>query len=378
MPSDLLPFLKKLAVLAIFAFGLFLAYELVHVLAILAFSAFLTILFSPAVDTFNRWKVPDFVAVFLIYAGIFILAASVFATTLPIFATQSVALFTKLSSVSGNLAAAYSSGGVGVLGLPSYLVPVVSLFDPQAVLDSLRDNAGNIAKSAASFLSAVGAKGAGVFASFGAGVADVVLTFVFTFFFVLERRQIRDFAYRAIGPRAASYLRTKEKPVVDVLASWIRGQLMLGASIFFATLTGLYLLEWVFGIRLESRFALALIAGVTEFVPYLGPVLALLPALALALGHDVQTVVAVLALYLVIQQLENNVLVPWLMSKSLDLSPFYVLLMTTVGATLGGVVGILVALPIAGILRIFALDLVPEGGVPEPVANAKAPSGRKP
>lgn len=121
----------------------------------------------------------------------------------------------------------------------------------------------------------------------------------------------------------------------------------------------MYLLEWVFGIRLESRFALALIAGVTEFVPYLGPILALLPALALALGHDLQTVVAVLALYLVIQQLENNVLVPWLMSKSLDLSPFYVLLMTTVGATLGGVVGILVALPIAGILRIFALDLVP-------------------
>lgn len=85
---------------------------------------------------------------------------------------------------------------------------------------------------------------------------------------------------------------------------------------------------------MESRFALALIAGITEFIPYLGPVLALLPALALALGMGPETVLAVLVLYLVIQQLENNVLVPWLMSKSLDLSPFYVLVMTTVGATL--------------------------------------------
>ena len=365
MHPDSIALLRKLSVLTLFVLGLFVAYELVNLLAIIAFSAFLTILFSPAVDTFNRWKIPDFIAVLLIYAGIFILAASVFATTLPIFATQFVALFTSLSAVSGRLASEYASGGISALGLPSCLVPVVSLFDPQSVLDSFRDNAGNIAKSAASFLSAVGAKGAGAFASFGAGVADVVLTFVFTFFFVLERRQIRDFSYRVIGPKAAGYLRAKEGSVVNVLSSWIRGQLLLGASIFFATLSGLYILEWVFGIRLESRFALALIAGVTEFVPYLGPILALLPALALALGHDIQTVLAVLALYLIIQQLENNVLVPWLMSKSLDLSPFYVLLMTTVGATLGGVVGILVALPIAGILRIFALDLLLASPIPE-------------
>lgn len=71
-----------------------------------------------------------------------------------------------------------------------------------------------------------------------------------------------------------------------------------------------------------------------------------------------EAVLAVLALYLVIQQLENNVLIPWFMSKSLDLSPFYVLVMTTVGATLGGIVGILIALPVAGILRIFFDDLL--------------------
>lgn len=157
-----------------------------------------------------------------------------------------------------------------------------------------------------------------------------MLVFVFTFFFVLERRNIRDFFYRAVGGDAARYFRTKEAPVVNVLSAWIRGQMLLGLSIFALTLTGLFALEWVFGIRLESRFALALIAGITEFVPYLGPVLALLPALALALGMSPAAVIAVLALYLVIQQLENNVLVPWLMSKSLDLSPFYVLVMTTV------------------------------------------------
>lgn len=366
MHPDSLAFLRKLAVFTLFAFGLFLAYRLLHVIAIIAFAAFLTALFSPAVSTFEKWKIPDFVAVIFIYFGIFVLAASVFATTLPIFATQIVALFSTISSFADRLSADFAAGGVGALGLPDFLVPLVSLFDPASALSSFRDNAGGIAKSVATFLSAVGAKGVGAFASFGAGVVDVVLVLVFTFFFVLERHNIRAFFYRIVGEKAAAYFRSKEIPVVGVLSAWIRGQMFLGLSIFALTLFGLYALEWVFGIRLESRFALALIAGVTEFVPYLGPILALLPALALALGMSPEAVIAVLALYLVIQQLENNVLVPWLMSKSLDLSPFYVLVMTTVGVSLGGVVGILVALPAAGILRIFADDLFPKKAEPKP------------
>ncbi|MDQ1344217.1 MAG: hypothetical protein QG650_937, partial [Patescibacteria group bacterium] len=240
--------------------------------------------FTPALSAMRRWKIPDFVGVLIIYFGIFVMAATVFATTLPIFAKELVALFSTLSTLSDRLASAYAQGGIAALGLPDFLVPLVTLFDPASALASLRDNAGDIAKSLAKFLSSVGIKGAGVFASLGAGIADVALVFVFTFFFVLERHNIRDFSYRVVGKTAAAYFRSKEKPVVSALSAWIRGQLFLGLSIFALTLVGLYALEWIFAIRMESRFALALIAGITEFVPYLGPILALVPALALALG----------------------------------------------------------------------------------------------
>ncbi len=212
-----------------------------------------------------------------------------------------------------------------------------------------------------------------MFAAFGAGVADVVLVTVFTFFLVLERHAALDLFYRAVGEKAATYFKAKERPIISTLSSWIRGQMLLGIAIFSLTLFGLYVLEWIFGIRLESRFALALIAGIMEFIPYIGPLIALLPALALALGMGPEAVLVVLVLYLAIQQVENNVLVPWLMSKSLDLSPFYVLVMTTVGATLGGVVGILIALPVAGMLRIFADDLLVR-----PPASESKPEGRRP
>jgi predicted PurR-regulated permease PerM len=208
MHPDSVALLRKLTVFTLFVLALFLAYQLLHIVAIIAFAAFLTALFTPAIATFEKWKIPDFVAVMLIYFGIFVLAASVFATTLPIFATQIVALFSTISSFADKLSVDFAAGGVGALGLPDFLVPLVSLFDPASALSSFRDNAGGIAKSVASFLSTVGAKGVGAFASFGAGVVDIVLVLVFTFFFVLERHNIRSFFYRVVGEKAAGYFRS--------------------------------------------------------------------------------------------------------------------------------------------------------------------------
>lgn len=109
MHPDSVALLRKLSVLTLFALALFLAYSLLHVIAIIAFAAFLTALFSPAIATFEKWKIPDFVGVILIYLAIFILAASVFATTLPIFATQIVALFATISSFADRLASDYAA-----------------------------------------------------------------------------------------------------------------------------------------------------------------------------------------------------------------------------------------------------------------------------
>lgn len=109
MHPDSVALLRKLSVFTLFAFALFLAYSLLRVIAIIAFAAFLTALFSPAVATFEKWKIPDFVAVILIYFAIFVLAASVFATTLPIFATQIVALFATISSFADRLSADFAA-----------------------------------------------------------------------------------------------------------------------------------------------------------------------------------------------------------------------------------------------------------------------------
>lgn len=95
-----------------------------------------------------------------------------------------------------------------------------------------------------------------------------------------------------------------------------------------------------------------------EFIPYIGPFIALLPALALVAGMGIIPIVSVFILYILIQQAENNILVPMVMSKSLNISPFLILFMMTVMASLFGVIGILLAIPFTAIIQMVVNDVL--------------------
>lgn len=75
---------------------------------------------------------------------------------------------------------------------------------------------------------------------------------------------------------------------------------------------------------IDQKFTLAIIGGIMEFIPYVGPLIALIPAAIIGLGISWKVAIGVIALYLIIQRIENDVLVPYVMSKALDLSPFLV------------------------------------------------------
>lgn len=103
MPPESVAFLRKLGLLTLVLIVLGIVYQLRTLLGIVAFSIFLTILFSPALATMQRWRIPNVVGILLIYGGILLLAATVFATTLPIFATQFLALFSRISDWAEHL-----------------------------------------------------------------------------------------------------------------------------------------------------------------------------------------------------------------------------------------------------------------------------------
>jgi predicted PurR-regulated permease PerM len=105
--------------------------------------------------------------------------------------------------------------------------------------------------------------------------------------------------------------------------------------------------------EIEQKFTLAIIGGIMEFIPYVGPLIALIPAAIIGLGISWQVALGIVILYLIIQRIENDFLVPYVMSKALDLSPFLVFVVMIAGASLGGVLGIILAVPVAGVVRVI-------------------------
>jgi predicted PurR-regulated permease PerM len=138
----------------------------------------------------------------------------------------------------------------------------------------------------------------------------------------------------------------------DLIGRWIRGQLLLGAVIFAATLVGLLLLS-VIGFREFADFAvlLALVAGILELVPVIGPIIAAIPAILIGASISPAAALAAVALYTVIQQVENHLLVPKVMGDAVDLHPAVVILSIIVGASLFGIWGAILAAPVVALAR---------------------------
>jgi predicted PurR-regulated permease PerM len=160
-----------------------------------------------------------------------------------------------------------------------------------------------------------------------------------------------------------------------VFGSWIRGQLILGLVVGVATFIGLIVLGALVD-PVFSRYAvlLAVIAGVLELLPVIGPIIAAVPAVLLGATAGVPGVVAALLLYLVGQQLENNILVPKIQGDATDLHPAVVIFSLILGGAVAGLLGAILALPIAATLRdLYVYAFRRAGGMtPEEAATGDA------
>lgn len=167
-------------------------------------------------------------------------------------------------------------------------------------------------------------------------------------FFVLKDRE--GFSRSVAGALPPSW-RPDAENLLGLLARvggrWVRGQLLLGASIFLATLIGLTFLT-IIGFSEFGQFTLvlALIAGVLEFVPIIGPIIAAVPAILIGLSISFPAAVGAAFLYTAIQQLENNFLVPKVLGDAIELHPAVMILSLVVGGALFGIGGAILAAPV--------------------------------
>lgn len=176
-------------------------------------------------------------------------------------------------------------------------------------------------------------------------IASLALLPLWIFYLLKDQGKAFDFFYR-LWPRPLQRDVRNIVGIIDgVLGSYIRGQLILGAVVGVVTLVGLIVLD------IAYAAPLAILAGLFEMVPILGPWLSFIAAAIVVLATDPGKIWIVAILFLMIQQLENTFLVPKIQGDAVDMNPAVIMVLLVLGGALFGIIGVIAVVPIAAILR---------------------------
>jgi predicted PurR-regulated permease PerM len=184
------------------------------------------------------------------------------------------------------------------------------------------------------------------------GLIDLVLILFVSLYTLIEAPRMRRFALSLFPegrrPRVDHILNS----MAQAMGGFIRGAVITAIIIGVVTSIGLSL------IGIPYPLVLGLVAGVLELLPYVGPIIASVPMLIVALLQSPTQALIVLVFFVILQQLESNVLVPNIMKTQTEISPLLSIIAIVAGASLGGILGALVAIPIAASLRVFVREVV--------------------
>lgn len=202
------------------------------------------------------------------------------------------------------------------------------------------------------------------------GTFNAVLTLILALYITSDSQRILQYLLAFLpADRQVQAERVAER-MGQRLGGWVRGQLLLSGVIGLVTLLGLSLLG------VQYAVLLAIVAAIGEAIPMVGPILSAVPAVIIAFIHSPTQGFLTLGLYVLIQQLENHLIVPRVMSRAVELHPLAVILALLAGSELLGITGAILAVPVTAAVSVVVDEVRRErisGGdapvVADPVAE---------
>lgn len=298
---------------------LWLLFQIRQILIALFVSVILMAALNPLIDRLERFKLPRVLAILLIYIFIFGLFGIVLAGVIPPLVDQTRTLISRLPEYSQSL------------GLPEIDQNVI-----ESQISQLGSLPANILKITVSVFS---------------NLVAVFTLMVITFYLLLERKNLDRYLLVLFGPDGEEKAENFVNEVERKLGGWVRAQVTLMVIIGAMSYLGLRLLG------IDFALPLALLAGVLEIIPNIGPTISAIPAFLAGLAISPMMGLAVLALYFLIQQVENVVIVPQVMRREAGVNPLVTIIALIVGFKLAGAVGAVLAIPVVLLIQITASDV---------------------
>ena len=299
---------------------------------------FFAIIVASAISPFANWldskKFPRLLGVLLLYLSVLGLIVLVFSLVIPFVSEDisqlSVALPQLLEKASTALEEAQSSS-------PKFLDFVSEL---QNMLDGL-----------SSYLQQAAQSIVGMVISILGGVMSFIAILIISFYLSVTRKGVEGFLGSVVPEKYENYIVDLWKRSEAKVGQWLQGQLLLALLIGLMVYVGLALMG------IKFALVLGILAMLLEVVPIIGPVIAAIPAVFFAFMQSPSLGLWVILFYVIVQQLENHILVPLVFGKTIGLNPVVVIIALLVGSQLAGIVGMILAVPIATIIVEMLDDL---------------------
>ncbi len=301
--------------------GLWLIFAVRDILLMVFVSLILMAAFKPLVDRLEKLRIPRTVGILVVYLLLWGAIGLGLAGIIPPLVDQTGKLLQLLPAALGSM----------------------QIFNnhQQEITQQLLNQIGSLPQNLLHVLMSL----------FG-NVINVFTTLVITFYLLLERQNLDKYLQMLLGDGQPERVLKIVARIESRLGGWVRGELVLMLAVGVMTYVGL----WLLGVKIT--LPLAILAAILEIVPNIGPTISAVPAVLVALTINPIIAASTVALYFVVQILENHFLVPNVMRKAVGVNPLVSVLGLIVGFKLAGPAGAVLAIPLVIVVEAVVVEIL--------------------
>lgn len=304
-----------------FLLGLWFLYEIRQIILVLFVSIILMSALNPTINRLEQFRVPRWLGIIVIYFVIFGGIGTVAGLIIPSLIAQTELFVTRLTPLIKNI-------GVVGFSLDSSLVT--------SQISQLGSVPANIIKFTLSFFS---------------NIITVFALLIMSFYLLIERKNLNKYLLVLFGENQEKKAEEFVDKIEKRLGDWVRGEFILMLVIGSMTYLGLSILG------IEVALPLAILAGLLEIIPNIGPTVSAIPAILVGLTVSPLMAITVTALYFLVQQMENSFIAPKVMQKTVGVNPLITILALTIGGKIGGIMGAILAIPLLLVIQVISVEL---------------------
>ena len=198
----------------------------------------------------------------------------------------------------------------------------------------------------------------------GSAFLSLLIIIVFMIIFLLEGKKFSQAFLNAVPNEHYGMAKRMLSKTSSQIHAYIRGQLIVSTLVAITSIIGLFTLQWLTNVSIPYTILIGIIAGLFNLIPFAGPIMGMIPAIIMYLITDQVIpihffyILLIIITFSIVQIMDNLFFSPYIMGESVGLHPILVIILVLFGASIGGIIGMILAVPIAAIIKVISVELV--------------------